>query len=376
MDYCVAGNQIGTYAPSGGDISTRNIDCVTLDTDTAIVENLTVDGLNIGGDLSRIISATQNQTSSTNPDTTTFSGSVTADQVYTNTVLVDNITAPSGTLTINNNTTSTGTLTTTGAISVSNSTATSSTQLASFLEPNLTGGTTSIVLGKNTSSNNAVVIQHSFTSTGSTSNYAQIALANQSGPQIYSTYTNIPNQLQVGGVIAIPRQIGTLTTLTGTGAVAFPFSFTTTPNVNRIVFNVVDMVGNGAANSVGFLQYGSNGSYVAASGGVYDGITYGNNGGATLVWGNTGIPLWNNTSGLNNTFKISGCVEFTLAGSETGFQRWVVKGMMGSPTSPYYYVYFQGTVKCVTGFPSITNLRLSMQAASALTGGFCNIMYY
>jgi hypothetical protein len=381
MSYCLPTNQIGNYAPGNSNISTRNIDCVTIDVDTADIQNLTVDGLSVSGDLTTALNATQNQTAIASPQTTTFAGSVTADQVYTNTLLTDTITAPSGTLTINNNVTSVANITTTGAISVNNTTATSTTQLAQFLEPNQTSGTTEIVIGKSTSTNNSLKIQHVYTSSGSTSNYGQLALANGSGPQIYSTYTNIPNNLQVNGVVAIPRQIGTLTTMTGSGAgITFPFSFTTTSNVQRIIVNVVDMVGNGAASSIPLVQYGYNGTYVTASGNTYVGITYGNNGGAILQWANTGIPLWNQTAGLNTNYKISGSIEFQLAGSVTGAQRWVIKGMMGTPdsvsTAGPYYVYFQGVLNCPGAFPNFTNLRIACQASTVLTGGYCNILYY
>jgi hypothetical protein len=381
MSYCVPANQIGSYAPSGsGNIATRNIDCVTIDADTADITNLTIDGLSVSSNLTTALDATQNQTATASPQTTTFTGSVTADQIYTNTLLADTITAPSGTLTINNNVTSSGSVTSSSSINVNNTTATSTTQLAQFLEPNQTSGATGIVIGRNTSSLNSFALQHYYTSSGSTSNYGQLALANQSGPQIYNTYTNIPNILQIGGVITIPRQIGTLATLTGSGAVTFPFSFSTTPNVQRIVFNIVDMIGNGAANSVGLVQYGYNGTYVTTTASTYVGMTYGNNGGATLVWGNTGIPLWNNTTSLNTNYKISGSIEFTLAGVVGTTQRWVVKGMLGTPdivsTAGYYYCYFQGVINCNATQLSINNMRLSMQAASVLTGGYCNVMYY
>jgi len=382
MSYCLPANQIGNYASSGsGPIDTRNIDCVTIDADTATIQNLTIDGLSVSGDLSTALNATQNQTATASPQTTTFAGSVTADQVYTNTLLADTITAPSGTLTINNNVSSTANITTTGTITVNNTTATATTQLLQLLEPNQTSGATGLIVGKNTSTNNSFVLQHYYTASGSTSNYGQLAIANGAGPQVFSTYTNIPNILQVGGVIAIPRQIGTITTMTGSGAsITFPFAFTTTPNVQRIVVNIVDMVGNGAATSIPLLQFGYNNVYVNASANTYVGFTHGNNGGGNFVWANTGIPLWNTAAGLNTSYKISGSVEFQLAGVVSGAQKWVVKGMLGTPdivsTAGYYYAYPQGVINCPVAFPSITNIRIACQAATVLTGGYCNILYY
>lgn len=381
MDYCLASNQIGSYVDAGY-ISTRNIDCVTLDADTVTCTNLTIDGVEIDTNLTNIMSATQHQTATTNPQTTTFTGEVNADQILAASMLTDNIQAPSGTLTVNSPLTTSSSFTANNTISVNNTTATSTTQLAQLYAPNQTSGATGVLVGKNSSSLNSLALQHYYTASGSTSNYGQIALANQPGPQIYSTYTNIPNQLQINGAVALPRQIGTITTMTGAG----PFSFTAAagadPSVQKFVISIVDMNINGTTNAVPFLRWGYNGSFQNNAAG-YTGFNWGNNAGATIQWntGLNGIPLWNsnNLPASPASYFISGTIECTFAGFVGGYQKWTVRGYIGTPnmvsTAGPYWVYISGYMTTYSGFPRINGMQI-IKNSTNFTSGYCNILYY
>lgn len=379
MDYCLASNQIGNYVDAGN-ISTRNIDCVTLDADSVTCTNLTIDGVEIDTNLTNIMSATQHQTATTTPQTTTFTGEVNADQILAASLLTDNIQAPSGTLTVNSPLTTTSSFTANNTISVNNTTTTSTTQLAQLYAPNQTSGATQVLVGKNSSSLNSVVLQHVYTGSGSTSNYGQVALANNSGPQIYSTYTNIPNQLQINGVVALPRQIGTIATMTGPG----PFSFTAAtgadPYIQKFVISIVDMNINGTTNAVPYLRWGYNGSFQNNAAG-YTGYNWGNNGGAAINWntGVNGIPLWNSNNLMPNptAYFISGTIECTYAGLVGGYQKWTVRGYLGTPTinpGPYW-VYISGYMTTYTGFPRINGMQI-IKNTTDFTSGYCNILYY
>jgi hypothetical protein len=381
MDYCLPENQIGTFEDGGGgsgSVSTRNIDCVTLDADTVICTNLTIDGVEVDTELQHIVNATQNQSATSFPQETVFTGDVVADELQASVIMTDDIQAPSGTLTILSPVTTSSTLTTTGTFIVNNTTATGTTTLTQLFAPNQTSGNTTMQIGRNATSNNSLSIQHFYTSSGSTSNYGKIALTNQNGPEIYSTYVNIPNELRIQNNITNPRQVGTLTTMSGAGP--FNFNFQTTLNIQKIVVSICDMNIGTAANGTPYLRWGTNGVYPTASGG-YTGFNWGNNGNSTISWGNLGIPLWNSLNLMSSptSYFISGTIEFTYAGLDGGFQRWTVKGYIGTPNAPSgagpYYVFLSGNILTRPSYVTLNGIQIAKNAVN-FTSGYCNVLYY
>lgn len=374
-------NTIGNYAPSSSgssSVSTTHVDCVTLNADTAVVTNLTLDGVPVDTELQNIVNATQNQTATSNPDTTTFTGAVFTDTANTSYVATNNIQAPSGTLTVNSALAATSTFTSTNSIGVNNTTATGTTTLASFLEPNQTSGSTLLVIGKNNTSLNNATLRHVYTSSGSTSNYAQLDLGNNSGPQVYSTYVNIPNSLQVNSVPALPRYSGTITTMSGAGP--FSFSLTAASNVKRIVVSIVNMNINGTTNATPFLKWGTGSGYPNYST-AYKGFNWGNNGGATLAWTTTGIPLWNsaNLPSSPASYFFTGTVEFTYAGLVSGYPVWTVNGYTGTSesvsTAGPYWNFISGIISMTAGWSPLSNIQIEKNSTN-FTSGYCNVLYY
>lgn len=90
-DYCSASKFIANYAGTGsGTAYFKNVDAVTVESDLVACHQLTIDGVAVDGTFSTLNDKTQNQTAV--PDTTTFTGTVTATginaaNVNTNTIL-------------------------------------------------------------------------------------------------------------------------------------------------------------------------------------------------------------------------------------------------------------------------------------------------
>lgn len=381
MDYCVTSNQIGNYVPSSGGggsggVTTRNIDCVTLDADTVTCNSLTIDGVVVDTSLQDIVAATQHQTAT--PSITTFSSNVDVDQVYSTTLLTDNIQAPTGTLTINSAVTTTSSVTSATSINVNNTTATTgAVPLASFTAANQTSGTTALYLGKNTSAqHNALALTYNFSA--SPSNYAQLSLTySTAGPKIYSNSVDIPSSLTVKSNLVNPRVIGTLTSVTGAG----PFNFTWFGNytgVRKVIMNLVDiMVETGVNNNCPVISVGSGNQYLTGTADTYRGASYGNNGASTIQWDKPGgIPIWNVWTLANTTTKISGSVEFTYAGTYSGTKEmWSVKGNLSSVLSGTYVCNLAGTVYMSDLYPTLSSIQLRKYMSNFLSGSV-NVLYY
>lgn len=385
-DYCDPSNFIGTYDPANssggsGDIVTKNIDCVTLEADTVTCNALTINGESIEVDLTNVIARTVNQTATANPQTTVFTGTLAADEVSAPQVNTDTIVAGSGTLTVGSPMVCSSTLTSNSSINVSNSSGTSTLQALTLYEPNQTSGGVQLLFGKNTSSNNCGVLVFNYAATGSTSNNISLALANQLGLQVHPSYVNVASTLNVAGVPCIPRQIGTMATLAA-GTTSYSFSFTTIGPIRRLVFSMVDMVVTEGANNPPLLQVMSGTASYFNNPGAYVGVNAGNNASTTRVYGDTGIPLWNNVTlpTPSGSYKISGSIEFTYAGDYTGTQQcWSVKGIWGtsviSPSGPYW-VYSSGVVYMNNAsYPTLNGLKLIV-AGQNFVSGYANVLAY
>lgn len=378
MNYCLPSNQIGNYVPSGGgsgNYSTRNIDCVTLDADTVTCKYLTIDGVDVNTNLQNIVTATQHQSAS--PSLTTFTGNMDVDQVYTTTLLTNNIQAPTGTLTINSPVVSTSSITSSTSINVNNTTATTGTvPVGSFMASSQTSGTTVIYLGKDiTTANNALALTYNYST--SPSNYAQLSLTfSTAGPKIYSTYVDIPSSLTVKGNPINPRVPGTLTTTTGAG----PFSFTwlnVYSNIRKVIMNLTDVsVVDGVTNNCPVISVGSGNQYLTSTANTYIGATWGNNAASTIQWDKPGgIPIWNVWTLDYTKIKISGSIEFTYGGTSGTQQIWSVKGMLVSTYSGNYYCNLSGTVYMSSLYPVLTSIQLRKYQSNFASGNV-NILYY
>lgn len=385
-DYCDPSNFIGTYAPSsssGGDgtITTKNIDCVTLEADTVTCSALTINGESIEVDLTNVIARTVNQSATDNPQVTVFAGTLASDEVSAPQVNTDTIVAGSGTITVGSPMVCSSTLTSNSSITVSNSSGTSTLQALTLYEPNQASGGVQLLFGKNTSSNNCGVLGFNYTATGSTSNNLSLTLANQPGLQIYPSYVNVASSLNVAGVPCVPRQIGTMATL-APSPTSYSFNFTTIGPIRRMVFSIADMIVTDGTNNPPLLQLMS-GTYTYASNvGAYVGLNAGNNASATRAYADTGIPLWNNLTlpPSSGSYKISGSIEFTYAGDYSGTQQcWTVKGIWGtsviSPAGPYW-VYSSGVVYLNNPtYPTLNGLKL-VAAGQNFVSGYANVLAY
>jgi len=378
MDYCLPANQIGNYVSSGGGsgtVSTRNIDCVTLDADTVTCTELTIDGVAVDTNLSDIISATQHQTATASQ--TNFTGNVDVDQIYSSTLLTDNIQAPSGNLTVNSPLVTTSSVTSNTSLNVNSAATTGTVAVGSFLAPNQTAGTTAIYLGKNTTNQyDALAITYNISA--SPSNYAQMSLTySTAGPKIYSTSVDIPSTLTVKNNTLNPRVVGTLQTTSGAG----PFSFTwfnVYTNVRKIVINLVDVwMSTGVANNCPLISVGSGNQYITNTANTYVGGCWGNNASSTIPWlAPGGIPIWNVWTVDQTKIKISGSIELTYGGTYTGTQQmWSVKGMVVSTYNGTYYCNIAGTVYMSSSYPTLTSVQLR-KYASDFTSGSINVLYY
>jgi hypothetical protein len=385
-DYCNPNNQIGNYVSGGGSgtITTRFIDCDSIDSNTVTCTALTVDGRSIVTDLTSIENATQFQTATPTPDTTTFTGTVNTDALYSATVRADTIQAASGsTITINSPVATTSTLVSDVQLNVNNTTSTGNSTLSSLLCPNMVSGTVGLVVGKALTANNSGILQYNYDATTVANSYTSIGMYpnGTTGPRVYSTYTNIPNQLQVNGFTLNPRTNLTMATLTTIPSGPHLFSFTTVTNIRKVVVSFVDMKSSVSTNGAPILNVGSNGVYITTSSTTYDGVCAGNNGGAITKWTTAGIPLWNayNMMASAIDYTVSGTVEFTYVGLTGTQQIWTVKGLYSSPdilgAAGPYYVECSGSILMPTTNPTFNCLQIRRTDGVFLLG-YCNVMVY
>lgn len=392
MDYCLPSQQIPSYAPSSGGsstdtLTTKNIDCVSLEADTIKCAVLEINGAAVDQtDVNLLMEKTQNQTGV--PNVTTFLGDVEADTV-TCTSLSTNTIVPQTTAAITCTAlTCNGDITCKSLLQVDNtSVTTTETALLSAYDSTLAAGSqTYIRFGKDTS-NCGLLTYYGDNSVG-------LNLSGYAGPLITTTGFNIPNSLYVGTNEVVPRTIGTFTYITaGTTGREYKFSFVGKTNIRRVVISVMGWR-KAAASTIPYLQFSSDNSvYYSNNASAYNGATTGNHGGTSLPWRGTtsgsqiaGIPLFNTVTipaSSAGTFNFVTVVELTYMGLYTGSQeQWNVSGSFSSTTTGGtggtgpYYGSITGYLQCTEAlYPTIRAIKMIAQD-DFIAEGNINITYY
>lgn len=399
MDYCDPNSFIGNFDPnylpsSGGTnlINTKNIDCVSLESNTIITDNLTIGGepfdVNVLTDLE---TKTQNQ--SATAGSTVFTGTLTGDTISTSSLLTNGLAAKNASqITVTAPITSTGSITA-GTQLLVNSTSATSDPLAQFFKSTMTTGTNvAVQLGRN--STTAGLFEYDYTGV-STTNYVTIKpVGAQYGPQVTTQGTYVPNKLYVANNEVIPRYLPqtsaiALTTLSNAEVYWGAFS-----GVKRVVISFIAALpkAKGAAAStttyiqLGYSATGSTKTWLASTpaAGVYLGSSTGNNGSGIVGWDLNsgtqvypGIACWNVQAGPADTTGISGQVELTYAGTQvsTTQQVWGVSGTIVNTAGPgVYYTSLAGIIKCPAAMPVLNCIRIG--SFVGFDSGHVNYLFY
>jgi len=409
MDYCLAGNQIGNYASSGAGsccdpLVVKNIDCVSLESDTITANSLTINGDEL--DVQTIYDLedkTMNQTSSTLPPATTFTGLLETNELKVvggalstltlNTNTIQPFTSGS-TISINAPISVSGSITAGDTLSVNNTTTTSGMVLASFLQSNL-GNTTpqstqsaSIILGKSTSTAESAYIRYTRDTTSANNNLA-LGVTGSNPLQIYSSYINIPSELRIANNILRPRINTPVGNFTASSQITLVSSLpTTTAGLKRVIVTMKGVRRTTTASP--FINFND----TAATTATYTGLTRGNNASNAVLWstGTNAIKLWNNdttpaaTAGYTRSFDFT--VIFDYMGPIGGLDTWIISGQgndvetnIATPTNVVstYWVEYSGTVQMKTAGTFLSSLLI--RAVSTDTGTFeatgnYGVMYY
>lgn len=395
MDYCLPSQQIPSYAPSssGGGTSnlltTKNIDCVTLESDIVKCSVLTINGNSISqGDVTLLEEKTQNQTGT--PGLTSFNGTVDADYINTNSLATNQIDSNGlSTITVSALTCNT-TITSKDSINVSNDSVTSleTGLLQSFNSALTTGAQTSLRLGKDVS-NCALLTYYG-------DNSMSLNLQGSSGPTITPTSFSVPNSMYIGSNEVIPRSLGTFQAIqAGSAFREYKFSFVGKTNVKRVIINIVGWR-KAVATFTPYIQFSSdNVTYYSnnAATSPYGGTTSGNFGSISLPWisatsGNqlAGIPIFNQINvpaSSAGVFNFVTNIELTYTGTYTGLQeQWNVSGMFSTTsnggtggTGPYYGV-MAGYLRCSeSAYPILRAVKM-IAADDFIAEGSINVLYY
>jgi hypothetical protein len=410
MDYCLAVNQIGNYAPASGGgggsccdpLVVKNIDCVSLESDTVTCNNLTIDGNPItASSISDLQAKTQNQTATALPPTTSFGGklqvedlNVVGGSLTTLTLNTDTIQpfTSGSTIAINAPISVTGSITSGDRLSVNNTTSTTGTTLASFFQTKLgdttpqTTQATSIVLGKSTNAGESAYIRYT-RDTNSTNNNLGFGVTGYNPVQIFSSYMNIPTELRIVNNILRPRITTSIGTLSGSQVTLVSSLPTPAAGLRRVIIMLKGLQRSTTAPP--YILFND----TLATTATYAGVTWGNNTTTTQAWssGTSGIKLWNATttpaaqSGYTIAFDMT--INLDYMGTIGGLETWTVSGQgndhqtnISTPTltTSIYWVNFSGTVNLKTAGVSLSSLLI--RAVSADTGTFqagsYSVMYY
>lgn len=404
MNYCSADSFIGNFAPASGGgtgtLDTKNIDCVSLESDEVICNLLTVDGENVVPLIYQALNATLHQTTSANPPTTQFAGNVYVD----NNVVSPNITTDSITSSTPNTDISIGSCVFTGTVEFENTvyirtTATGNANTSLLvLQPNATTNTyQNIRLGQSVTGTNYAQLRFRYNAANSTNNYAELSVAQNVGLQVYPTYVNIPSsqEIRVQGITMWPKRNVYATnavTVNTSNIVNLSFSsaytFSTINNPKHVVLSFHDLEINNSVNTpIIRLCYNSNSDY-SGSPANFLGQTTGTNGTNMLSWGNNasnyngaGIPLWQrNWPGTG--WKAYGKVEMVLmsmstSGNTITGQIWAITGnvcAIKTADGSKFMNTLAGTM--VMDGPTAPAFRYcSVQFQNTPVGGIMNLMH-
>lgn len=385
-DYCDVSNFIGSYTgSSSSSLTTKNIDCVSLESNTVVCDALTIQGSSVSSDLTNLLDATQNQTATLSPAVTNFSGSLQASSLQANTLSVDSLVGLSSTtITSSSALVVNGVLTCTG-LEVSNSTDVYGSTPLKFLVSSLANNSkASIVIGKNiTPTDNAGTIYYNHLSTGNTANAIGMKLYNSSGYlEVQSSGTYISNKLFIDNTLTLPRRIGTWKTFTPTTTSYEWTDIGSSPGPKKIVISLMNMkMSNNANGATPFIQVGGTTAWYNNHASAYLGANEGNNQGSRIAWAASGIYLWNNVSIRNDSstgtiYGVSGSIELTYAGTYTGTQEaWVVKGFVCAPAG-IYACTISGVIYLTSSTNPILNSVRIIQNTSTFASGDANVMFY
>lgn len=404
MNYCDPDSFIGNFAPAtsgSGTIDTKNVDCVSLESNTVTCSHLTIDGQDIIPNLTQAVNATRYQTTASVPISTQFAGNVYVNEsLYTPNCLVGNIASYTANTDITiGSSVFIGEVTFESNVYIRTVGTTSTAASLMVLQPNaLTNTSQSIQIGRSVTTNNYGSLKFNYLAANSTTNYAELSVGTNSGLQVYSTYINLPStmDMRLNGYTIWPKRNVFATnassiTSSATTNLSFSTAYThTTVNCARhVVFSFVDVEITDAVKTPCLrLCYNADSDY-SASAANFNGVTGGTNGTTnSLLWGTnasnysgTGIPLWQrNWPGAG--YKLSGKIDMVLmsmsaSGTTITGQVWSITGTVNAIKSDKTIIYTDTLAGSMNMNDSTRPCfrYLSVQWQTIPTSGTVNLMH-
>lgn len=403
MDYCDPDSFIANFATTPGttDLETKNVDCVSLESDTVTCTHLTINGQDIVPLLVQAVEDTQFQSTTAIPAATIFAGKVVVNEaVYVPNVDTDTITVRTvgGDITIGSSL-FTGTVEFENTVFIRTTTTTTTSSTLMVLQPNAGLNTQqTIVVGKAQTTNNYAQLKFNYITSGSAvTNYGELSVSNNNGLQVYSNYINIPSgqEIRVAGNTMWPkRNVNTTTGVSLTSAatvnlsMSTSYAFTSTDCPKHVVFSFYNLDINNNVKTPIIRLCTSNILDYATTPAVFQGITVGSNGSNILEWGDNatnyigaGIPLWQrNWPGAG--YSCSGKVEMVLmqmttTGTTITSTIWAISGNVhaySSSSGNRFMNTLSGTM--YMNAPSTATFKfLSLQSQTTPSTGIGNLMH-
>lgn len=406
MNYCDPDSFIGNFAPASGGgggtgtLDTKNIDCVSLESDEVICDHLTIDGQDVIPLLASASQAILYQSTTAIPQSTNFAGRVfVSESLSTPNVVTDNIASltPATDITVGS-CVFVGTVEFGNTVYIRTITTTNTNPTLLVLQPNATTNTTqTIQIGKSVATNNYAQLKFNYLLANSTTNYAELSVGTNPGLQVYPSYVNIPSlqEIRVQGTTMWPKRnvYATNAVTVNTSNIAnlsfsSAYTFSTINNPKHVVLSFHNLEINNSVNTpIIRLCYNSNSDY-SGSPANFLGQTTGTNGTNMLSWGNNasnyngaGIPLWQrNWPGTG--WKAYGKVEMVLmsmstSGNTITGQIWAITGnvcAIKTSDGSKFMNTLAGTM--VMDGPTAPAFRYcSVQFQNTPVGGIMNLMH-
>lgn len=342
----------------------NNIQCVSLETDYLDVGTLVINGVNLATlDFATAVQRTQNQSTTTPPRLTSFTGVLNIPTLSTKNI---------GACTITGDMTYSTALTCSSTLATAPTTASTSI-LMSALQPNLTApNSVSLFLGAANSTNNGATFTFNYVGLGSASNNITIKIVGGTAQlNMNNTTTTYTGDLLVGTRILSPLVISTVYNFAN-NQTSDALSWAATSNVTRVELNFVELVRRNPATGDSVVQFGYNNNWLTATSGNYVGTTmsYQASPVQSAFWnGNVGIPLsasWS-TGGTYGTFYFSGKMVINYMGLVSGIQVWAIYGGICTPNivnvagTNYgpYNMKFCGHVYGSATYPTLNMVRVT-----------------
>lgn len=396
MDYCNKDYQIGTYAPttssSGGTTTTgdfKNIDCVSIESDSITCTALTIDGEPWNNDVISTISQKVRNQSATSDPSTSFNGILKCDDINVASGEVSSYDITCDTLRpIGTNTevsvyeplSVSGSITSTDSMTVTNSSSLGDQVIAGFYQPLLNSSNdVKMQLGKSAlSTDQCGELQFSHTSIPSTNNFASIHLLNRnttSAVRVYPSYVNVLGELRGSTFTILPRTYSSVTTFSGTSDPTLITSIST--SARRIVITITNCkITSPGLNPISIAPVTSG---TTASTCTVTGSVWGNNAASTYSLTGNRIHMWNATtypadeSGKPRTYTYT--LIITHLGTVGGFETYSIDGQ-GHDYQSQYYINMGGTIKADEAGKKISRIDVYRNNTQTFASGNASVVYY